>query len=198
MFKNVLVGVDGSTGGRDAIALARLLSYPSGKLTLVFVRSSEIAEDVAESEELLERERSAADLDADLLSVLSLNPGRGLHEQAERRGADLLVVGSCSHGSFGRAMLSDDTRAALNGAPCAVAVAARGYARAPHGDLRPRRRLQRLPGERRGARRRPEARGADGARVHALEVVSLLVRRLRRPDGSRRRSTRSLRERAIA
>ncbi|HMD51231.1 MAG TPA: universal stress protein, partial [Solirubrobacteraceae bacterium] len=116
MFEKVLVGVDGRSGGRDAIALARLLSDPSAKLTLVFVRSTEIAEDVAESEELLERERSAAGLEAELRSVIALNPGRGLHEQAERHGADLLVVGSCSHGSFGRAMLSDDTRAALNGA----------------------------------------------------------------------------------
>ena len=131
MFKNVLVGVDGRPGGRDAIALARLLSEPGAKLTLVLVRSSEIAEDVAESEELLERERSAAGLDAELRSVIALNPGRGLHEQAERHGADLLVVGSCSHGTFGRAMLGDDTRAALNGAPCAVAVAARGYAEHP-------------------------------------------------------------------
>ncbi len=128
LFKNVLVGVDGRPGGRDAIALARLLGDAGAKLTLVFVRSTEIAEDVAESEELLERERSAAGLEAELGSVIALNPGRGLHEQADRHGADLLVVGSCSRGSFGRAMLSDDTRAALNGAPCAVAVASRGYA----------------------------------------------------------------------
>ena len=144
MFKNVLVGVDGRPGGRDAIALARLLSDAGAKLTLVFVRSTEIAEDVAESEELLERERSAAGLEAELLSVISLNPGRGLHEQAERHGADLLVVGSCSHGTFGRAMLSDDTRAALNGAPCAVAVASRGYAEHHDGDLQSRCRLQRI------------------------------------------------------
>ena len=48
---------------------------------------------------------------AELLSVESTSPGRGLHEQAEEQSADLLVVGSCSHGAFGRAMLGDDTRA---------------------------------------------------------------------------------------
>ena len=53
---------------------------------------------------------------------------RGLHRQAEEQHADLLVVGSCSRGAFGRAMIGDDTRAALNGAPCAVAIASRGYA----------------------------------------------------------------------
>ncbi len=45
--------------------------------------------------------------------------------------ADLIVVGSCSRSAFGRAMLGDDTRAALNGSPCAVAIAARGYAEHP-------------------------------------------------------------------
>ena len=173
MFRNVLVGVDGTPGGRDAIALARRLSDPGAKLTLVFVRSSDIAEDVADSEELLERERSGADLEAGLLSVTSLNPGRGLHEQAEQHGADLLVVGSCSHGILGRAMLSDDTRAALNGAPCAVAVASRGYAEHP----------TELSNVGVAYNQSPESAAAlavarklaapIGATVHALEVVSL-------------------------
>ena len=73
-------------------------------------------------------ERDAAHVQAKLLDVVSVGAGRGLHEQAERQRADLLVVGSCSHSAFGRATLGDDTRAALNGAPCAVAVAPRGYA----------------------------------------------------------------------
>jgi nucleotide-binding universal stress UspA family protein len=57
--------------------------------------------------------------------------GRGLHELAEREGADLLVVGSTRRGLLGRAMLGDDTSHALNGAPCAVAIAPVGYAHQP-------------------------------------------------------------------
>ena len=139
MFKNVLVGVDGRPNGRDAIALASQLIDPDGKLTLAHVHSGKlrpshaitpgmVAEEREASHNLLEQERAAADVTADLLSIESMSPGRGLHEQAEEQDADLLVVGSCSHGAFGRAMLGDDTRAALNGAPCAVAVASRGYA----------------------------------------------------------------------
>ena len=64
MFKNVLVGVDGRPGGRDAIALAGLLSDPGARLTLAFVRSGDTAGDLTDSEKLLERERSAADLEA--------------------------------------------------------------------------------------------------------------------------------------
>jgi nucleotide-binding universal stress UspA family protein len=40
---------------------------------------------------------------------------------------DLLVVGSCSRGFVGRVLVGNDTRAALAGSPCAVAVAPLGY-----------------------------------------------------------------------
>ena len=57
--------------------------------------------------------------------------GRGLHELAERQGADLVVVGSSGRGLLGRVAVGDHTRDALNGAPCAVAVAPAGYAQRP-------------------------------------------------------------------
>jgi nucleotide-binding universal stress UspA family protein len=143
MFENVIVGVDGRPTGRDAIELARRLVSPAGKLMLANVITDELSPVHAitpglmgereASHELLQRERAEADLDADveLVSFLALSPGRGLHDLAEERGADLLVVGSCGRGVLGRAMLGDDTRAALNGAPCAVAITARGYAEHP-------------------------------------------------------------------
>ncbi len=138
MFKNVLVGVDGRPAGRDAIALASHLVAADGKLTLAHVHSGElrptraVTPGLVEAERegshrLLEAERAAAGVEAGLASVVSVSPGRGLHQQAEDQHADLLVVGSCDRGAFGRAMLGDDTRAALNGAPCAVAIAAAGY-----------------------------------------------------------------------
>ena len=46
MFKNVLVGVDGSPNGRDAIALASQLIDPDGKLTLAHVHQGEMAEEL--------------------------------------------------------------------------------------------------------------------------------------------------------
>jgi nucleotide-binding universal stress UspA family protein len=141
MFKNVLVGIDGRANGRDAIALASRLLDEDGKLTLAHVHSADlrafsvigpelVAEERESSQELLRHERAEAGVEADLISVTAPTPGRGMHEQAEAQGADLIVVGSCSRGLLGRAMLGDDTRAALNGTPCAVAVAARGYATA--------------------------------------------------------------------
>jgi nucleotide-binding universal stress UspA family protein len=142
MFEKVIVGVDGRPSGRDAIALASRLVSPQGGLVLANVHAGELrpvdavtpgrtTEERKASHELLERERAEAEVAAELVSFLATSPGRGLHDLAEERGGDLLVVGSCSRGVVGRAMLGDDTRAALNGAPCAVAVAARGYAEHP-------------------------------------------------------------------
>jgi nucleotide-binding universal stress UspA family protein len=126
MFENVLVGVDGRPNARDAVALARQLTDRDGQLTLGHVHRGEMP-----SIELLEPALAAAGADVELKSIVAAHTGAGLHQQAERQGADLLVVGSCSHGLFGRATLGDDTRDALNGAPCAVAIAARGYAESP-------------------------------------------------------------------
>ena len=142
MFKNVLVGVDGRPAGRDAIALASHLTAPDGKLTLANVHSGglhpirAVTPGSREAEHdgsntLLETERAAAGVEAELVSVVSGSPGRGLHQQTEDQHADLLVVGSCGRGALGRVMLGDDTRAALNGAPCAVAVASAGYGKHP-------------------------------------------------------------------
>ncbi len=131
MFRNVLVGVDGRPSGGDALALAARLVGPDGKLTLAYVHRGEVAQEDNDTLTLLEHERAAAEVNAELLSVISTSPGRGLHQQAEEQGADLLVLGSCTHGGLGRAMLGDDTRAALNGAPCAIAIASRGYAEHP-------------------------------------------------------------------
>jgi nucleotide-binding universal stress UspA family protein len=141
MFKNVLVGIDGKPNGRDAIALASRLLDDDGRMTLAHVHSADLrvfaaigpellAEEAASSKELLQHERAEAGVEAELVSVTAPTPGRGLHEQADAQGADLIVVGSCSRGLLGRTMLGDDTRAALNGTPCAVAIVARGYATA--------------------------------------------------------------------
>ncbi|HLM86280.1 MAG TPA: universal stress protein [Solirubrobacteraceae bacterium] len=127
MFKNVLVGVDGRANGRDAIALASQLVDPGGQLTLAHVHRDEPT-GREDSHKLLEEERARAGVEAELISVVSRSPGSGLHQQAQELDADLLVVGSCSHGVLGRVLLGDDSRAALDGAPCTVAIAAQGYA----------------------------------------------------------------------
>ena len=142
MFKNVIVGVDGNEGGHDAIALARVLLADGGELTLGYVyhgdphlwRGSSAAYDAAERNragELLEQTCEDAGIEAHLRWRGSPSVGRGLHELTETIGADLLVIGSSSRGLLGRVLVGDDTRASLNGAPCAVAIAPAGYSRKP-------------------------------------------------------------------
>ena len=140
MFRNILVGVDGRQGGRDAIALARRLSTPETAFTLAHVYSMPpgrggglaLPYERADSEQLLEGERRLADLDAQLVISGQSSVGRGLHELAEAKQADLLVVGSTRHALLGRVLMGDDCRAAVDGAPCAIAVAPRGYAQVAH------------------------------------------------------------------
>ena len=142
MFDNVLVGVDGRQGGRDAIALAGRLAGARATVTLANVYGGSympshavvpgrVREDREAAERLLAEELSRLDIDAEIVARQSTSPARGLHELAEARGTDLLVLGSCHRGAVGRATLGDDTRAGLNGAPCALAVAPLGYSADP-------------------------------------------------------------------
>jgi nucleotide-binding universal stress UspA family protein len=134
-FKRVVVGVDGRQGGRDAIALARQLVSPNRALTLAHVRSDELVPPGAWAEAAetaaAAAERTDAELEAGVIDVVASSVGSGLHQLAERQCADLLVVGSCHRGFLGRVFVGNDTRASLNGAPCAVAVAPLAYAREP-------------------------------------------------------------------
>lgn len=136
MFSNVIVGVDGCDGGRDAVALAKALS--SGRLTLVGAYPADEVPSrgfVAGYEQLLrddmhlalESARVEADVDADLVPCGDDSPARALHRTAEHLGADLIVVGSAHHGQLGRLLLGDVGRGVLHDAPCPVAVAPRRF-----------------------------------------------------------------------
>src|SRR5205823_3843807 len=80
------------------------------------------------SEQLLARAIREAHVAAGAVAMYGSSVHRGLHQLARERRADLLVVGSCSRGKLGRLLFGNDTISALKGAPCAVAIAPRGYA----------------------------------------------------------------------
>ena len=153
MFKKVIVGVDERDGGRDAIALTQNLVDQGGTLALTNVITSDpylyphaayaAAERADSLEELEQRalpfledargqaKAATTGIEVSLQCVESPSAGRGLHELAEAEGADLIVLGSSRRGLLGRALIGDDTRAALNGAPCAVAISPLGYSEHP-------------------------------------------------------------------
>ena len=139
MFREVIAGVDGKRNGRDAVALASKLVGEGGRLTLVHVHGSEgghhspdaDAQARQRSLELLAGELAETDAIAEIGMIGAASVGEGLHQFARERDADLLVVGSCSHRAVARALGVDDMRHSLEGAPCAVAVASRGYSEHP-------------------------------------------------------------------
>jgi nucleotide-binding universal stress UspA family protein len=142
VFNNILVGVDRRETGRDAATLAQKLLDEGGQLTLAHVftgdararhgapieREAARREDI---EELLKTVSQEAGVDAVVRWREASSAGRGLHELCEIMDADLLAVGSSRRGLFGRVLIGDDTHAALNGAPCAIAIAPAAYAERP-------------------------------------------------------------------
>jgi nucleotide-binding universal stress UspA family protein len=212
MFKRIVVGVDGRAGGRDAVALAKLLVAPGGELTLAHVvpgdanayRGAGAAYEAPEAERaeaLLETVREETGIEAHLRWRGSSSVGRGLHELCELIRADLVAVGSSRRGLLGRVLIGDDTGAALNGASCSIAIAPTNYS------------------QQRGAMREigvgydgsPESEHAlavarmlaraSGARLSALEAVSLPSDAFLGPgavDNTPRRLLEDARERILA
>jgi nucleotide-binding universal stress UspA family protein len=142
MFKQIVVGVDGREGGRDAVALAKLLVATGGELTLAHVvpgdahryRGASAAHEGPEAERaeaLLAKVREETGVEARLRWRESSSVGRGLHELCELMGADLVTVGSSRRGLLGRVLIGDETSAALNGAPCSIAIAPTNYSQQP-------------------------------------------------------------------
>jgi len=138
VYDNIVIGVDGREGGSDAIALAKRLATPRACFTLAHVaargpvswwRHHMAEERVFDGEaSMLDAERQSAARPADIVCIGGVWPARGLHDLARERGADLIVVGCSRRALVGPVLLGDDARASLDGAPCAVAIAPRGYA----------------------------------------------------------------------
>lgn len=142
-FDEVVVGVDGRDGGRDAVALAVALG--AHRLTLVgaYAHDDEptapttpaagryrrlLADDMTRA---LEATRLQTGVVADVAAIPDSSPARALHHVAADRHAELIVVGSAHHGLVGQLVLGDVSRATLHDSPCPVAIAPRGYRERP-------------------------------------------------------------------
>ncbi len=137
----VVVGVDGRAEGLDALALAERLATLGGSPLIVVAgypyaplssRVLDAPTDAPAARCVLEGARRALGTrGAELLAVAGSSPGRTLHEVAEEHGAGLIVTGSSRRGPAGRLVLGGVTAETLRRAPCAVAVAPRGWADGP-------------------------------------------------------------------
>jgi nucleotide-binding universal stress UspA family protein len=137
MTAPIVVGVDGTGSGLDAVALATRLAHVTGDPMIVACvypqgrRSSLDADAVrGPAAKALEAARELADeAGAEYRTVSSSSPARGLAELAEEDGAAMVVVGSHRSGAFGRVASGNTAERLLHGSGCPVAVTPRGYRR---------------------------------------------------------------------
>jgi len=143
----LLVGYDGSEGGRDALELTRVLAEALGAsamvVTVVPYGPLPVPYETLEGEEaerahpLLEEARKLlGDAEVETRAFGGGSPAGVINDLAEREGVGTIVVGSPHRGSLGRALIGSVADGLLHGAPCEVTVATRGYAGEEHGPFR--------------------------------------------------------------
>jgi nucleotide-binding universal stress UspA family protein len=142
----LLVGFDGSEGGRDALELARVLSASEQDAsavvaTVLFTGPLPIAhallpaEEAAEAEPLQEEARERlAGVGIEARAYGGGSPAAILTRLAEEEDFDAIVVGSPHRGAIGRVLLGSVAMSLLSGAPADVAVAPKGYAESEHAE----------------------------------------------------------------
>ncbi len=143
----LLVGYDGSDGGRDALELARVLGaasrakalvvtvLPYGPLPVSYARLGK--EEAPETAALFEQAREALDgIEVETRGYGGGTPAEVLNDLAETEEVDLVVVGSPHRGAIGRAVIGSVAEALLHGATCPVVAAPRGYAEEHHSPFR--------------------------------------------------------------
>jgi nucleotide-binding universal stress UspA family protein len=143
----ILVGYDGSDGGRDALELTRVLAEATDAAVLVVVvlpyGPLPIPYEILEEEEA-ERARPLFDEARKHLGELEVetrafgggSPAGVINDLAEREQVDTIVVGSPHRGMVGRTLIGSVADGLLHGAPCEVMTAPRGFAAEEHGPFR--------------------------------------------------------------
>jgi nucleotide-binding universal stress UspA family protein len=136
MTEPIVVGVDGTGSGQDAVALAARLAHATGDpliVACVYPEGTRSSLDAAAAvhgpaaRALEAAEALAEEAAAEYRTVPSGSPARGLAELAEQEDAAMVVVGSHRGGAFGRVASGGTAERLLHGSGCPVAVAPRGY-----------------------------------------------------------------------
>jgi nucleotide-binding universal stress UspA family protein len=135
----------------------------------------DLMDDAQDALEDVEAELRAYGVEAEVRVLRSSSAAKALHEEAERAGAALLVVGSSRHGEESRLHLGSTADRLIHGAPCPIAVVPREW--------QPRGRLEEVAvayvdtDEGREALRAAHALAArGGARLRVLTVIQPSVR----------------------
>jgi nucleotide-binding universal stress UspA family protein len=143
----LLVGYDGSAGGKDALELARVLCAVTGAEALVVtvlpygpmpVRYALLGEEEGgETKPLFDEAREIlAGIEVETRAYGGGTPAGVMNDLAEAEKVEMVVVGSPHRGAIGRAVIGSVAEGHLHGAPCAVVAAPRGYAAERHEPFR--------------------------------------------------------------
>jgi nucleotide-binding universal stress UspA family protein len=138
-ISRIAVGVDGYAEGRDAAALAGALARATGAdAILVAVLGDPVVIPLAGGswKELHDQAELTLSLARDELVpggrsmiVTDVSVARALERVVEREHRDLLVVGSTRDAEEGRVRIGRRSRQLIGDAPCALAIAPRGFER---------------------------------------------------------------------
>lgn len=139
--RTIIIGLDPSEQGRDALALGRLLADTLAANPLVatvlpyppeLLSAEELTRAVGfDTAELFgAAQETLAPLESSTRAVVASSAAKGLYQLAEEESAIATVVGSTHRGPLGRVLPGSVGANLLQGAPSAVAVSPRGYATA--------------------------------------------------------------------
>lgn len=147
--RRLLVGFDGSAGGRDALELARVLATETeGSVVIATVlfggslplESARLEQDEdAEAGSLFEEARAALPgIELETRAYGGGSPAAILTRLAEdeKESFDAIIVGSPHRGPVGRVLIGSVARNLLNGGPREVFVAPKGYGDEEHAPFR--------------------------------------------------------------
>ena len=139
----IVAGFDNSPSGFDAVALGRQLAvatgsrlvvatvYPLNVLGATAVTFDSRVADVMYEDALRTVERARIVLegfeDWDTVAYAAVPAARGLHELAERHGAEMIVVGSTHRHGLGRVMPGTTAEKLLHGSGVPIVVAPAGW-----------------------------------------------------------------------
>ena len=135
----IIAGYQDAPEGHDALALGRILTALPAKrllLAMVFPWPSGLMPET-DLERALEHEsaqplatagEALSGLDVETRAIACRSSAEALIELAEQERASAIVIGSSNRGAIGRTLLGSTGQSLVYGAPCAVAIAPRGYA----------------------------------------------------------------------
>jgi nucleotide-binding universal stress UspA family protein len=140
----IVIGVDGTERGEDAVVFGRQLAASAGGH--IVLANAFPYEDIRgratgrahrealrqDSQDMLGAITERFVVQGRTVSLASTSPARALHELAEKDGAALIVVGSSHVGTARRVLPGSTGERLLHGSPCAVAVVPTGYRETEH------------------------------------------------------------------